>query len=55
MSNIPNTQENNNTENRNNISNNTPDIISRLKEQTINTPTLSLEGYYSVGKSSFSI
>lgn len=39
-----------NITNSNNLSNNTPEIITRLKEQTINTPLLSLDGYYSVAK-----
>ena len=57
MSNIQNNQNinsissnNSNNDSNNNISNNTPEILSRLKEQTINTPVLSLEGYYSVAK-----
>jgi endonuclease YncB( thermonuclease family) len=36
--------------NINNLINNTPEILSKLKEKTINTPLLSLEGYFSAAK-----
>ena len=39
-----------NNPNVSNLINNTPEILSKLKEKTINTPLLSLEGYYSVAK-----
>jgi endonuclease YncB( thermonuclease family) len=47
MSNIPNNQ---NISNLSNLSNNTPEILSKLKEKTLNTPLLTLEGYFSVAK-----
>lgn len=47
MSNIQNNQTINNI---GQLSNNTPEILSKLKEKTLSTPLLSLEGYFSVAK-----
>ena len=47
MSNNPNNQ---NISNISNLSNNTHEILSKLKEKTLNTPILTLEGYFSVAK-----